>query len=327
MNNEKISIIMIVYDVERYLRQSIESVLAQTYTNIELILSVSPGKDNCEAICEEYAKKDDRVIVVKSEPKGPPAARNAGLSKFSGDYLGFVDADDYVDTDMFETMLSNMHKYEADIAVCGRYYEYENTTLKDPDASAVVMSNDEAVEMPLSGTGFFLHTWDKLFKREIVKDLYFPEDIAVEDRIIVDKLLGSAKRVVYESTPKYHFRERYGSLSKQRGITRKNCQSNDMLMEYVLNNHPAAANQCYRFMLYEYITAVQNILTSDDFSKEDYKEYCGKIKQILNESKGNTLVNSKIKIKAMMALYLPQLLKVMTSYRKKRTANNYVRFM
>lgn len=318
---------MIVYDVERYLRQSIESVLAQTYTNIELILSVSPGKDNCEAICEEYAKKDDRVIVVKSEPKGPPAARNAGLSKFSGDYLGFVDADDYVDTDMFETMLSNMHKYEADIAVCGRYYEYENTTLKDPDASAVVMSNDEAVEMTLSGTGFFLHTWDKLFKREIVKDLYFPEDIAVEDRIIVDKLLGSAKRVVYESTPKYHFRERYGSLSKQRGITRKNCQSNDMLMEYVLNNHPAAANQCYRFMLYEYITAVQNILTSDDFSKEDYKEYCGKIKQILNESKGNTLVSSKIKIKAMMALYLPQLLKVMTSYRKKRTANNYVRFM
>lgn len=318
---------MIVYDVERYLRQSIESVLAQTYSNIELILSVSPGKDNCEAICEEYAKKDDRVIVVKSEPKGPPAARNAGLSKFSGDYLGFVDADDYVDTDMFETMLSNMHKYEADIAVCGRYYEYENTTLKDPDASAVVMSNDEAVEMTLSGTGFFLHTWDKLFKREIVKDLYFPEDIAVEDRIIVDKLLGSAKRVVYESTPKYHFRERYGSLSKQRGITRKNCQSNDMLMEYVLNNHPAAAYQCYRFMLYEYITAVQNILTSDDFSKEDYKEYCGKIKQILNESKGNTLVNSKIKIKAMMALYLPQLLKVMTSYRKTRTANNYVRFM
>lgn len=318
---------MIVYDVERYLRQSIESVLSQTYTNIELILSVSPGKDNCEAICEEYAAKDDRVIVVKSEPKGPPAARNAGLSKFSGDYLGFVDADDYVDKDIFESMLSNMHKYEADIAVCGRYYEYENTTLKDPNASAVVMSNDEAVEMTLSGTGFFLHTWDKLFKREIVKDLYFPEDIAVEDRIIVDKLLGSAKRVVYESTPKYHFRERYGSLSKQRGITRKNCQSNDMLMEYVLNNHPSAVNQCYRFMLYEYITAVQNILTSDDFSKEDYKEYCGKIKQILDESKGNPLVNSKIKIKAMMALYLPKMLKAVTSYRKKRTADNYVRFM
>lgn len=323
---DKISIIMIVYDVEKYLRQSIESVLSQTYENIELILSVSPGKDNCEAICEEYAKRDDRVIVVKSEPKGPPAARNAGLSKFTGDYLGFVDADDYVDPDMFETMISNMHKCEADIAVCGRYYEYENTTLKDPDGVPLKMTGDEAVEMTLSGTGFFLHTWDKLFKRDIVKDLYFPEDIAVEDRIIVDKLLGSAKCVVYDSSPKYHFRERYGSLSKQRGITRKNCESNDMLMDYVLTNHPSCANQCNRFMMYEYITAVQNILTSDDFSKSDYKEYCAKIRQICTDAKNNPLISSKIKFKAGLALYAPWLLKTITASRKKRTADKLQRF-
>lgn len=323
---EKISIIMIVYDVEKYLRQSIESVLNQTYKNIELILSVSPGKDKCEEICEEYASRDDRVIVVKSEPKGPPAARNAGLSKFTGDYLGFVDADDYVDSDMFETMISNMHKCEADIAVCGRYYEYENTTLKDPNGKPVVMTGDEAVEVTLSGTGFFLHTWDKLFKRDIVKDLYFPEDIAVEDRIIVDKLLGSAKYVVYDSTPKYHFRERYGSLSKQRGITRKNCESNDMLMDYVLTNHPSCRNQCYRFMLYEYITAIQNILTSDDFSKDDYREYCDRIHQICTDAKGNPLISSKIKLKAQMALHAPGLLKAITKSRKKKTADTYIRF-
>ena len=323
---EKISIIMIVYDVERYLRQSIESVLNQTYKNIELILSVSPGKDGCVAICEEYAQRDDRVIVVKSEPKGPPAARNAGLTAVTGDYLGFVDADDYIDSDMFETMLSNVHKCEADIAVCGRYYEYENTTLKDPDGEPCAMSGDEAVEVTLSGTGFFLHTWDKLFRREIVKDLYFPEDIAVEDRIIVDKLLGSAKCVVYDSTPKYHFRERYGSLSKQRGITRKNCESNDMLMDYVLENHPSCRNQCLRFMLYEYITAIQNILTSDDFSKEDYKEYCGKINQICTYAKDNPLISKKLILKSKLALYAPGLLKVITASRKKKTADALVRF-
>lgn len=323
---DKISIIMIVYDVEQYLRQSIESVLNQTYRNIELILSVSPGKDNCESICEEYAKKDDRVIVVKSEPKGPPAARNAGLTKFSGDYLGFVDADDYIDEDMFQTMLTNLKNSNADIAVCGRYYEYENITLKDENAKPIVLTGSEAVEMTLSGKGFFLHTWDKLFSKDIVKDLYFPEDIAVEDRIIVDKLLGSASLVVYDSTPKYHFRERYGSLSKQRGITRKNCESNDMLMDYVLTNHPSCKNQCYRFMIYEYITAVQNILTSDDFSKEDYKQYCATIKKYLKDSKSNPLVDSKIKIKAALALYMPGLLKAITKSRKKRTADNYIRF-
>lgn len=324
--SEKISIIMIVYDVEKYLRQSIESVLSQTYENIELILSVSPGKDNCEAICYEYAKKDPRIKIAVSEPNGPPAARNAGLKEVTGDYLGFVDADDYIDKDMFETMLSNMHECEADISICGRYYEYENVTLSDPKGEPKVYSGEEAVGVTLSGSGFFLHTWDKLFKKEIVKDLYFPEDIAVEDRIIVDKLLGSAGRVVYDSTPKYHFRERYGSLSKQRGITRKNIVANDMLMDYVLKEHPKLKEECQRFMLYEYITAIQNILTSDDFSKDDYKEYCGKITKICTDAKDNPLISKKLKVKTNLALHAPALLKAVTAYRKKKTANAFVRF-
>lgn len=323
---EKISIIMIVYNVEQYLRQSIESVLAQTYENIELILSVSPGTDNCEAICREYEAKDDRIKVVMSPPKGPSAARNAGLEVMSGDYLGFVDADDFIEPDMYETMMSNMHKCEADIAVCGRFYEYKNATLKDPDGKTVKMTPDEAIDMILSESGFFLHCWDKLFKREIVKDLYFPEDVAVEDRVIVDKLIGSAKAVVYDSTPKYHFRERSGSLSKMRGMTRKNALANDMLAEYVYKEHPAVKNQCQRFMLYEYITAIQNILTSDDFSKDDYAEYRSKVRQICTDAKDNPLVSSKVKIKAFMALHMPGLLKRITASRKLRTAESLVRF-
>lgn len=324
--NEKISIIMIVYDVERYLRQSIESVLAQTYTNFELILSVSPGKDNCEAICYEYEKADSRVKVVVSPPKGPSGARNAGLEVFTGDYLGFVDADDYIEADMFESMLSNIHRFDADIAVIGRFYEYENATLKDPDAEPVALSADEAMDMVLSGNGFFLHCWDKLFKRHIVEDLYFPPDIAVEDRVIVDALLGKADRIVYDSTPKYHFRERYGSLSKMRGMTMKNSIANDMLMDYVLKNHPAVKDQCQRFMIYEYITAVQNILTSDDYSRGDYKFYCDRIRQIYKSASGNPYFGRTIKIKAFLALYAPAVLKAFTKYRKKKAADTYVRF-
>lgn len=323
---EKISIIMIVYNVEQYLRQSIESVLAQTYQNIELILSVSPGPDKCEEICREYAQKDDRIKIVMSPPKGPSAARNAGLEQASGDYLGFVDADDFIEPDMFETMMSNMHECEADIAVCGRFYEYKNVTLKDPDSSNVVLTADEAIEMVLSGSGFFLHCWDKLFHKSIVKDLYFPEDVAVEDRVIVDRLIGSANRVVYNSTPKYHFRERSGSLSKMRGMTRKNAQANDLLAEYVCKEHPAATNQCQRFMVYEYITAIQNIMTSDDFSKEDLKYYQKRVRMLLDESKSNPLVGKKIRIKAFMALYTPHLLKIITAGRKKHTADTYKRF-
>jgi len=324
--SDKISIIMIVYNVERYLRQSIESVLAQTHKNFELILSISPGPDNCEEICREYARTDDRIKIVMSPPKGPSAARNAGLEAVTGDYLGFVDADDFIEPDMFGTMISNMHECEAEIAVCGRFYEYENATLKDPDSENRVMTADEAIDMILSGNGFFLHCWDKLFARKIVKDLYFPEDVAVEDRVIVDRLIGSANRVVYNSTPKYHFRERSGSLSKMRGMTRKNAQANELLAQYVYSEHPAATNQCQRFMAYEYITAIQNILTSDDFSKEDLRDYQKHVREILKESKGNPLVGRKIRVKAFMALNMPHLLKFITASRKKRTADTYKRF-
>lgn len=324
--SEKISIIMIVYNVEQYLMQSIESVLAQTHRNIELILSVSPGTDRCEAICRGFEASDDRVKVVVSPPKGPSAARNAGLEAVTGDYLGFVDADDFIDPDMYESMLSNMHKCEADIAVCGRYYEYKNNILEDPAGRPIKMTADEAINVILSESGFFLHCWDKLFKREIVKDLYFPEDVAVEDRVIVDRLIGSAKAVVYDSTPKYHFRERSGSLSKMRGMTRKNALANDMLAEYVYTNHPAVKNQCQRFMLYEYITAIQNILTSDDFSKDDYKEYKSKVRQICTDANGNPLITSKLKLKVLMALYTPGLLKMITASRKERVASDLIRY-
>lgn len=324
--DKKISIVMIVYNVEQYLRQAVDSVLAQTYQNIELILSASPGTDNCEAICREYAKNDSRIKVVMSPPMGPSGARNAGIAAVTGDYLGFVDADDFVEPDMFESMLKNMIQADADIAVCGRFYEYKNATLKDNAADPIVMTGDEAVEMVLSGEGFFLHCWDKLFAKDIVKDLYFPTDIVVEDRVIVDRLLGSARKVVYDSTPKYHFRERGGSLSKKRGMTKKNAIANDILMDYVLKNHPSAADQCYRFMLYEYITAVQNILTSDDYSKDDYKEYCAKIRQICTDAKNDPYISSKLRLKAKLALYAPHLLKIITAVRKRRTAEALIRF-
>ena len=321
-----VSIIMIVYDVEAYLCSSIDSVLAQTYDNIELILSVSPGKDRCEEICREYAAKDARIKVVECPPKGPSDARNHGLAAVSGDYLGFVDADDYIESDMIESMMANLSTYDADIAVCGRFYEFMNVTEQDTAKAPVVMTADEAVNTVLSGEGFFLHCWDKLFTRKIFDGLQFPTDVAVEDRVVVDRLLGKADRIVYDSTPKYHFRERSGSLSKMRGMTRKNVIANEMLAEYVRINHPAVKDQCGRFMLYEYITAVQNVLVSDDCDKDDLREYRNKVSEIYKREKRNPLISSRIRIKVLMVKLAPSLLRTVTKKRQANTAENYKRF-
>lgn len=320
-----ISILMIVYDVEQYVSQAIESVLNQDYKDFELIIVVGEGgKDRCEQICQEYAAKDNRIKLVITPPKGAPDARNQGMKYVSGDYLGFVDADDYIEPDMFSSMLRNIEETGADIAVCGRFYEYQNKTLSDSAGDRMVLSTDEAIAMPLSNNGFFLHCWDKLFARKIYEGLYFRTDVYVEDRIVVDQLLSKADKVVYDSTPKYHFRERSGSMSRKSGVIRKNIEANELMQEFVITNHPTLGNELDRFMLYEYITAIQNELVAENTNKADVKMYAQKVKELVK--KNNPLVGRMLKIKAFLAIYMPLILKTYTQRMQNNTTEELVRF-
>ena len=319
-----ISIIMIVYDVERYVEQSIKSVLAQTYEDIELIIVVGHGKDRSEAICEEYAKKDPRIKLITCPAKGIADARNRGMAEVTGDYLGFVDSDDYIEPKMYERMLENIEKHDADIAVCGRFFEYENTTLSDTAGDVRIMTGEEALAVTLSHSGFFLHCWDKLFSKKIFEGLNFRTDITVEDRIVVNRLLGKAERVVYDPAPMYHFRERYGSNSKRGGMVRKNVEANLLMEEFIQKEQPKLANDCNRFMLYEFITAVQNELTSDAPNRDDIAKYCEKIKELVGMK--NPLVSRSLKLKAFMALHTPNILAAYTKARKGQISSELERF-
>ena len=121
LNREpKISVIVPVYKVEPYLRKCLDSIINQTYRNLQIILVDDGSPDNCGAICDEYASKDSRIEVIHQENGGVSAARNAGLKLAAGDYIGWVDSDDWIEPDMYAYMLENMQKYEADIAVCSQ---------------------------------------------------------------------------------------------------------------------------------------------------------------------------------------------------------------
>ena len=124
--SELISIIIPAFQVEGYLRQCIESVLQQTYQSLEIILVDDGSLDNCGIICEEYARKDKRVHCYHKANEGISSARNYGLERAHGEWIGFVDADDWVESEMFERMLAAAHRSAAEVAVCGYYYEYMN---------------------------------------------------------------------------------------------------------------------------------------------------------------------------------------------------------
>ena len=125
----ELSIIVPVYKVEKYLPKCLDSILAQTFTDFELILIDDGSPDRCGDICDEYAAKDDRLIVIHQENKGVSAARNAGLDIARGEYIGFVDSDDWIEPEMYETMLATAKESEAEIVACGANHSDETETI------------------------------------------------------------------------------------------------------------------------------------------------------------------------------------------------------
>ncbi len=319
-----ISIIMIVYDVEQYVEQSIKSVLAQTYEDLEIIIVCGRGKDRSEEICKKYADSDSRIKLIVCPANGIADARNRGMAEVTGDYLGFVDSDDFIEPRMFESMLDNIKKYDADIAVCGRYYEYVNMTLSDQAKEPSVYNASEAVAVTLGHDGFFLHCWDKLFSRKIFEGLTFRTDITVEDRIVVDRLLSKADRIVYDPAPMYHFRERSGSNSKRSGMIRNNIEADILLEDFIRKEHPELTNELGYFMLYEYVTAVQNLLAAGADPDGDLEKYTKKVRELVKVK--NPLITRSLKIKAKMALHMPAVLKAYTVSRQGSVATQMERY-
>ncbi len=320
-----ISIVVIVYNVENYVRQCIESVLNQTYRDLEIILVVGHGTDASEEICKEYAAKDARIKLICCPAKGEADARNRGIEQVSGDYLGFVDSDDFVEPQMFERMLDNIKKYDADIAVCGRFYEYVNDTLSDTANDPVVLTASQALAVTLGHEGFYLHCWDKLYSRKIFEGLHFTPGFAVEDRIVVDRLLSKADRVVYDPTPMYHYRERYGSGSQiKSGMVRNNVEANLLMEEFIMKEHPELANEINAYMLYESITAVQNEMMCERPDRQELAQYKDKIRQLSKVK--NPLVGRTLKIKTLMALYTPHLLAAYTKRHKNSVSEKLEKF-
>ena len=183
MNNILISIIIPVYNVEKYLSKCIESVIHQTYKELEIILVDDGSKDNSGKICDSYAEKDDRIIVVHQSNMGLSAARNKGLDNARGSFIGFVDSDDYVEPTMYEDMLHFALENDCDIVECGVNNVFSSGYINRFFHDSSVLSSFDAL---VSHLGFEKWkprsaVWSKLFKHKIIKNKRFPVGKVHED--------------------------------------------------------------------------------------------------------------------------------------------------
>lgn len=212
-----ISVIVPVYQVEDYLSQCIDSILNQTYTNLEIILVDDGSKDNSGNICDEYARKDKRIRVIHKQNGGAPSARNAGLAVILGKYVGFVDPDDWLEPGMYET-LYNAIECGNDIAVCSYYYDDIGREYVVGGKESFTVNSYQALEMLISDE-ITNHTWNKLYARELFEDLSFPNIKSFDDVAIMYLLFDKANMICVVNNPLYHYRFRKTGLMGTKRIS------------------------------------------------------------------------------------------------------------
>ena len=216
-NRPLISIIVPVYNTEDYLAVCLDSLLAQSYENLEIILVDDGSSDSSGAICDEYAERDSRIKVIHKENGGVSSARNVGLDVARGKYIGFVDSDDSAKPNMFEQLLSNIESSGADVSVCKLNsctdQAGDGTVDSSPETDLAVFTEKESIENIFIGRHFVGHVWNKLFRAELLAGVRFREDMSLfEDVVFVISALLRAKKVCFTKKPLYNYLVRRGSL-------------------------------------------------------------------------------------------------------------------
>lgn len=207
----KISVIVPIYKVENYLNRCLDSLVNQTYKNLEIILVDDGSPDKCPQMCDEWAKKDKRIKVIHKENGGLSSARNAGLDKMTGQYVMFVDSDDYIHKQACEILLNNLEKSDSDISMAGfvNFYNSKKSKEKfyniDKIKSKVYLKDDVYTLIFNKKIPMIMTAWSKLYKKEIFDKLRFDEGKLHEDEFILHKVMHQCNKFTYCSLPLYNY--------------------------------------------------------------------------------------------------------------------------
>ena len=301
---KKISVIIPVYGVEKYLDKCVESVASQTYKNLEIILVDDGSPDNCPAICDEWAKKDSRIVVVHKENGGLSSARNAGIDVATGEYVGFVDSDDYISQDMYEKLLSLCK--EKNILANSHFARVSEkgaeTLPKTPHKDGGEITAEDYLEELLLHIGD-VSVCTKLFHREVIGNIRFEENKLNEDLLFMLDIISKIDKVVFSNKVGYYYLSRKGSTSSGYGKAVEDMAPNSVLVrDFVLKKYPRLKPQADRFALFQNMAYL--LMVPKALRRKDNKGYVCAIKYIRKHFFKEGIINKFLTKKNKLILLL-----------------------
>lgn len=303
MKEDLISIIIPVYNVEKYLNKCIDSIINQTYKNIEIILVDDGSMDNSGKICDEYARKDKRVKVIHKENGGVSDARNFGIDNSNGQYIAFVDSDDYIANDYVEYLYKILKENKADISCCNFEYVYNDKEKKETEnqkENLYVYNQLESLKELLYQRNIDTSLWAKLIRKDLFDDVRFPYGEIYEDFAVFYKILLKIEKIVYSNIKKYFY------IQREKSILSTNFGKKDLYMI-------TASKEMYNTIIKQYPqlkSSLNNRIINMDFyllrriNKKDNKQEYLNIKKDVKKRRKIVVKDKNSKLKTKIAVYI-----------------------
>jgi len=326
--NPAVSIIVPVYNVEDYLEPCIESILQQTFTDFELILVNDGSTDGSADICDRYAYADERVRVFHKDYGGVSSARNIGICRAKGDFIGFVDSDDRIDRNMYQILYRHCLDSGSDIAVCKLGREIDGKLINATDHDLVLeMNNQTAMKEMFKGHLYRFSLCNKLFKRKCFANIQFPEGRIHEDLSTTYKLFAQAQKVIFTSYIGYIYIKRENSiLTKTYDMRRLDSFKGwDEILSFMAQYYPVLTEEVSACFVYWCLDNINYII--DQVSNKKERDICFRqIQQYMKKYQKNILKNSTLSFRSkwmitimnynfrlfLVALYIKRILKEVT---------------
>ena len=318
---KKISIIIPIYNVEEYLETCLKSIVGQTYPHLEIILVDDGSPDNCPYICDQYAEKDKRIVVIHQKNQGLSVARNVGVIRSTGDYILFVDSDDFFALDFCEKVMGIVEREKCDIVIgevvsVDEQGEYLKSKYEYAISEFEILSNYQAMKEVVSEKRIIGYAWGKLYKRELLKGVNFPAGKIYEDRFTLYKYFSKAERICLCPGAVAYYRMRKSSIvhdANLRGLYDL-LEAEEEVLRFCKEKYPTLVAAVEALYFGRYVHIWMSFYDTGD--KEQINNLVLKMKDIFKEYRKKKNIKMKHKVSYVMIFLMPSLYRKMVHWIK-----------